>query len=399
MWGAAQPKSLPQARLRLDFGLRPAIMAFNDWAVPGLAGASFVRQLSWACMGLRLVQEVRSDAAAARIAEGLEALASWMVVKGLPEDVVERRVQGKRKFAGRKTLTFDDVTRGGAYVTVPFRRSTTRALPGLGFCMREEARFAALDLSPVGIELAEHALNAGSDDGQARRSLVSWIDRPDKPIENVSKAIRDTLDPRKSSNQEKHLVHAQILADARRADLAGLLQSFRLQDLSRLDTQREFLGRIHDRAQAARMRTCFAFEDVRASSLQAAQALSEAVSGSAQTPSALAVRPDAIEAFETLATHCSVLLTGLDGSAPTEAVAFCQAQSRGKPLDLRIVSLVQRVPLLFSMTGNCVDRGLGYTGKALVADDAFAAQENEEPLVRGVPQPLLRLRNLLEDLQ
>ncbi len=48
--------------MRLDLGLRPAILRFNEWAVPGMGGAFFVRQLSW-CKGLSLCApfEVRSE--------------------------------------------------------------------------------------------------------------------------------------------------------------------------------------------------------------------------------------------------------------------------------------------------------------------------------------------------
>ncbi len=398
MWGAAQPKDLPQARLRLDFGLRPAILVFNDWAVPGLSGASFVRQLSWACMGLRLAQEVKSDATPARIAEGLEALASWMVVKGLPEGVLERRVQGRRKFAGRRTLSFGDVARRSAYVTVPFRRSTTRALPGLGLCVREEARFGALELSAAGAELAEHALAAGTD-GQALRALVAWIEQSDTPITKVSAGIRAALDPRIASEREKRLVRTQLLSERRRAEVAGLMEQQRAEDLVSAEGRLKFLSQLQDRAHAARLQTCFAFEDIRGSALQAAQVLGEAVADAERTPAALAARDGVAMAFGVLAKHCAVLLDGLDGAAPAEAGAFCQSQGEAQPLDTRIASLVQRVPLLFSLVDGRIERCQGYTGKPLVADDAFAAQENDEPAVRGLPRPLLRLRNLLEDLR
>lgn len=398
MWGAAQPKDLPQARLRLDFGLRPAIIAFNDWAVPGLGGASFVRQLSWACMGLRLAQEVKSAATPARIAEGLEALASWMVVKGLREGVLERRVQGRRKFADRKTLSFGDVAHHSAYVTVPFRRSSTRALPGLGLCVREEARFGALELSAAGAELAEHALAVGTN-GQARRALVTWIEEPDTPIKNVSAVIRAALDPRIATEREKRLVRTQLLVEPRRAELAGLMARHRPEDLARPEGRQQFLSQLQDRAHAARLQTCFAFEDVRASALQAAHVLGEAVADAERTPAALAAREDVVTIFDALAKHCAVLLDGLDAAAPAEAGAFCQTLGVAQPLDARIPSLVQRMPLLFSLVDGKIGRCQGYTNKPLVAEDAFAAQENEEFVLRGVPRPLLRLRNLLEDLR
>ena len=79
-WGAIEPAESSTSRLRLDFGLRSAILRFNEWAVPGLGGAFFVRQLSWSCMGLRLAPDIGDKTTAARIAEGLEALAGWVTM-------------------------------------------------------------------------------------------------------------------------------------------------------------------------------------------------------------------------------------------------------------------------------------------------------------------------------
>ena len=224
MWGATEPKDVIQMRLRLDFGLRRAIMGFNEWAVPGLGGAFFVRQLSWACMGLRLAQDVDTPATPARIAEALEAFASWIVVRRDPQAKLEHRIQGKRKLAGRTSLSFNDVTKRGAYVTVPFRRSATRALPGLNLCVREEARFSALELTSAGIELAELAFASGRAlDGDARRWLKEWVEEGDKDAKKVQPAIKAALQPSLASAAEKRLVLERVRGDARRADLERLL--------------------------------------------------------------------------------------------------------------------------------------------------------------------------------
>lgn len=397
MWGAAEPKDFAQMRLRLDFGLRRAIMGFNEWAVPGLGGAFFVRQLSWACMGLRLAQEVDTPATPARIAEALEAFASWIVVRRDPQAKSEHRVQGKRKLTGRTSLSFSDVAEGGAYVTVPFRRSATRALPGLKLCVREEARFSALELTPAGIELAELAFASGRDlKGDARRWLKGWIETGNEGTKKVPPAIKAALLPSLASNAEKHLVLERVRGDARRADLERLLHSHSDAMLATKSGRNSFLAKMRHAEHAARLATCFAFEDVRASTLQAAQAISTAIRGSAQAVQALAKHQDVADAFAALGRDCDVLRASIAPETPVDALGFCAEQSGAHGLVERVALLVSRAPMVFSVIDGRVDHGAAYTGRPLMADDAYDLQENNtQEDSYGVPRPLLRLRQLL----
>lgn len=399
MWGAAEPKDFAQMRLRLDFGLRRAIMGLNEWAVPGLGGAFFVRQLSWACMGLRLAQEVDTPATPARIAEALEAFASWIVVRRDPQAKSERRVQGKRKFAGRTSLSFSDVAKGNAYVTVPFRRSATRALPGLNLCVREEARFSALELTPTGIELAELAFASGKDlDGDARRWLKDWIEAGDKDTKKVQPAIKAALQPSLASDAEKRLVLKCVRGDARRADLEGLLSSHTDATLATKSGRHSFLAKVQHAEHAARLATCFAFEDVRASTLHAAEAMSNAIRGSAQEIHALAKHQDVADAFAALGRDCDLLRASVALGTPVDAVGFCAEQSSSHGLEERVALLAGRAPMVFSVIDGRVDQGVAYTGKPLVADDAYDLQESDmQEDSYSVPRPLLRLRQLLVD--
>ena len=399
MWGAAEPKDFSQMRLRLDFGLRRAIMALNEWAVPGLGGAFFVRQLSWACMGLRLAQEVNTHATPARIAEALEAFASWIVVRDDQQAKSEHRVQGKRKFVGRTSLSFSDVAKGGAYVTVPFRRSATRALPGLKFCIREEARFSALELTPTGIELAESAFATGRGlDGDARNWLKGWIEKGDKDVKKVQSAIKAALQPSMASAEEKRLVLERVRSDGRRSDLEKLLTNHTHATLATKSGRESFLANVQHGEHAARLTTCFAFEDVRANALQAAQAVSNAIRTSAQEVHALARHADVADAFAALGRDCDLLRVGAALGTPVDALSFCAEQSSSHGLEQRIASLSARAPMVFSLVDGRIDQGVAYTGKPLVADDAYDPQENEmlEDAHR-VPRPLLRLRQLLVD--
>jgi hypothetical protein len=397
MWGAVEPKDFAQTRLRLDFGLRRAIMGFNEWAVPGLGGAFFVRQLSWACMGLRLAQELETSATPARIAEALEAMASWIVVRRGTLSEMEPRVQGKRKFAGRQSLSFSEVANGGAYVTVPFRRSATRALPGLKFCIREEARFSALELAPAGIELAELALSGSKSEGNPRRWLKDWIRFDRKDAKNVPLGVKAALEPALATDAEKRLVLERVRADGRRAVLASLLRTHTGESLANEAGRQRLLRGVRDSEHASRLETCFAFEDVRAATLQAAQSISNAIQGSAQEVRALVTRPDLIEAFDVLGLACDAMRVRAAPGAPLDAVAFCGQQSTSVSLEKRVASLAARAPMFFSVISGRIDRGVAYTGKPLVADDAYDALESEVAPTRGVPGPLLRFRRLLDD--
>ncbi|MFM0703585.1 hypothetical protein [Paraburkholderia sediminicola] len=387
-------------RLRLDFGLRRAIMGFNEWAVPGLGGAFFVRQLSWACMGLRLAQEVETSATPARIAEALEAFASWIVVRRGAEAESETRVQGKRKFAGRNSLSFNDVAKGGAYVTVPFRRSATRALPGLKLCAEEEARFSSLELTRDGIELAELAFASGRGlEGDARGWLKEWIGQEDKAAKSVQRTVKAALEPGLASEAEKQLVLGCVRADRRRAVLADLLRTHSNTMLGTQSGRAALLDGVQDAEHAARLATCFAFEDVRTRTLRAAQSISSTIHVSAQEVRQLAGRKDVMDAFDELGRKCDALKASVAPGAPSEALGFCEEQSGSNDLATRIASLAGRAPIVFSVIGGRIDQGVAYTGKPLVADDAYDAQETEAEPVLEVPGPLLRFRRLLKDAE
>jgi len=389
-WGAIEPAESSESRLRLDFGLRPAILRFNEWAVPGLGGAFFVRQLTWGCMGLRLAQELDGKASAARIAEGLEALAGWIVVRqSRGRRVEDDRVQGKRKFAEVASLSFDSVSRGGAYVTVPFRRAATRALPGLGFC-QEEARFSALTLTQQGVELAESAMVY--DDARAR--IFEWLRTGTTELHRVSDELKRTLLPEFASDAERKLVHKQVLENDERRTIGRLLHKTSIEELAGAEGRNSFLAGLPDAGRRKRLKTCFAFEDLRAASLAAAQEVCNVIDDGPRTASALATRASVIRGFSTLEIQASTLNGLLAEDAPAEAAAFCAEQGAGAPLPRRILALCSRVPMIFSVIGDRIDQGIGYT-RELVADDPSGAPPVGADQQLAVPRPIVRLRRLL----
>lgn len=389
-WGAIEPAESGESRLRLDFGLRPAILRFNEWAVPGLGGAFFVRQLTWGCMGLRLAQELDGKASAARIAEGLEALAGWIVVRqSKGRRAEDDRVQGKRKFAEVASLSFDSVSRGGAYVTVPFRRAATRALPGLGFC-QEEARFSALTLTQQGVELAESAMVY--DDARAR--ISDWLRAGTTELHRVSDELKKTLLPEFASDAERKLVHKQILENDERRTIGRLLHTTSIEKLAGAEGRDSFLAGLPDAGMRKRLATCFAFEDLRAAGLAAAQEVCNVIDDGPRTASELSTRAPVIRGFSTLEIQASTLNGLLAQDAPEEAAAFCAEQGAGAPLAGRILALCSRVPMIFSVIGDRIDQGIGYT-RELVADDPSGAPQAEADQQLAVPRPIVRLRRLL----
>lgn len=396
-WGAIVPDESPSTRLRLDFGLRAAIIAFNEWAVPGLGGAFFVRQFTWSCMGLALAQELDHAAGAAKVAEGVEALASWIALRQPGDYDRDARVQGKRKFANFKTLTFDEVRRG-AYVTVPFRRPAAASLPGLGFCVRTETRFRSLELAAPGNALVAAAFEGGN----ARDRLVEWLAVSSKPIIRVRDDLRRALLPDAATAAERALLHTQLELDSRRANVIGLLRTHDL-DLSPLMNTKgkcEFLRGISDSDHHAQLDASFAMEQVRHHALNAAQSLANPIKDRARTAAWLATLDDVKDTFTNLADSCATMAAKLRklSKPPAEIAAFCNEQDARCSLDDRISRLGARVPLVFSLVGGKLERGIGYTDQLVDTDDDDLSKEPRDVQNGAVPRPLLRLRRLLDDI-
>jgi len=396
-WGAVEPTETLQTRLRLDFGLRPAILVLNDWAVPGLGGVFFVRQLTWSCVGLRLADELGMPAAAARIAEGIEALASWTALRvgGYEKD---DRVQGKRKLRNQDRLSFAAVSRNGAYVTVPFRRAATSALPGLGFCMTGQSRFNALQLAPAGNALAGMVLR----NAEVAKRLRNWMINPETQIAQVSEQFKQALLPSEATTEERQLVLAQLMADTRRACIARLLQPLdsRLSPLGTEQGIADFLRRVQDPEHRARLDACFSFEQARASALTAAQSLADCIATASCTWTNLGKTKAVQLAFDKLEKDCTQLSARLDklSELPADIRSFCNEHALSVSLERRLQALASRVPQVFTVSSHQLDQGIGYT-KTLIAAEPADVEEGAAPTwVLPVPRPLLRLKRLHQEI-
>jgi hypothetical protein len=397
-WGAIEPIESLQTRLRLDFGLRSAILAFNEWAVPGLGGAFFVRQLTWGCMGIMLAQEINKPLMAARIAEALEAFASWIALKRSNGYERDDRIQGKRKFSELDSLSFDAVNAGGAYVTVPFRRAATAALPGLGFCVKAEARFNALQLARPGTALAQAALSSSGVFDMA----LDFIKRSSNVHSHINSKLKQALLPGTATGEERSLVKTQLMSDKRRARLVQLVDQYD-DALTALQSDRgktAFLAQIEDAGHRAQLDACFTFERVRSNALSAAQSLATCVKATQQSWANLAGSKEVRTRFGTLAESCAELTAKLMPlqDVPSEIKVFCNEQSRNATLEQRIRALATRLPLILSVLDHGLDRGLGYTDSLVSADVDDATEGEAAPGDAAIPRPLLRLKRLYEEI-
>lgn len=329
-WGTIEPVESLQTRLRLDFGLRPAILAFNEWAVPGLGGAFFVRQLTWSCVGIRLAEEMNKPLMASRIAEALEAFASWIALKRSNDYEKDDRVQGKRKFRDVDDVSFDAMTGGGAYVTVPFRRAATASLSGLDLCVRAETRFNSLRLSRSGVALAQTVLSNRRVAGILHR----FIKESSKAHSRIHDDVKYALLPGDATEEECSIVKTRLFSNSRRARVLQLLvqEDDALTSLQSSQGQLAFLNQITDTHHRAQLDACFAFERVRSGALNGAQALADCIKATSQTWTNIAAALEVKAKFASLARSSDELATKLRTlqGVPPEIIIFCDEQGGGQ---------------------------------------------------------------------
>ena len=209
-------------RADLTFGLRSAILFFQELAVPGIGGAWCVRHFSWPVAGISLAREAGlRKFRAATIATALEALANkaeWAVTP--EEDRVTLAVLGKRAFARQPhEWRFSRLRERECYVQATRRQTVTRALPsdvGLGFAL-EAGRFNNLELAEAGRKLAEEFLDSTEQRGMGqgrpllRLSLLKWIKGSFEPRDYI-RELCERLGSRNATRAEKDVVRGRLLS-------------------------------------------------------------------------------------------------------------------------------------------------------------------------------------------
>ncbi len=215
------PEDFAVRRADLTFGLRSAILFFQELAVPGIGGAWYVRHFSWPIAAISLAREAKFRFRPATIANALEALANkaeWAVTP--EEDRVTLAVLGKRAFAREPhEWRFGRLKERECYVQATRRQTVTRSLPsdvGLGFAL-EAGRFNNLELSEAGRELAEAFLDSTEQQGLGkgrpflRLNLSKWIEGTFKPGDYVAELCK-RLGYRHATRAEKNLVRGRLLS-------------------------------------------------------------------------------------------------------------------------------------------------------------------------------------------
>ena len=139
----------PRSRVDLTFNLGDAIRYHREMTVPGIGGLRFVRQLSWAVMGIALSKEQNNTLKANVIANGIEALGCKVEYCRNKEDYT---FIGSRAFGrDNEVALFKYLCQSKYYVQNTYRQSIVTALSSLGFC--ESSRFNQMKLTQIGENL------------------------------------------------------------------------------------------------------------------------------------------------------------------------------------------------------------------------------------------------------
>lgn len=179
-WGIIEHENLGHPRSRRDLGLAAVVRFANDYAVPGLAGLSFLRSIVWSLIGIEFAafqREAGNQVNQSAMAEGLEALACWNSIRNGVDDDKAYRIRGARKLQrikNAKGLRLADLARGQGYVSQPIRMGMGACLPRLGLVEAGSTRFNSFELNDRGREFLCLTLGR-ADTSKALPKLWSWL--------------------------------------------------------------------------------------------------------------------------------------------------------------------------------------------------------------------------------
>lgn len=176
-WFIPELEDFPSQRALLHLGLNNAVRYYRELVVPGIGGAWFVRQLSWAAAAIALAKEFAIKPA--KIANGIEAYAcklewEWDSLR----DKNDFNRKGIRAFNrdGDNIWSFRELSDKKHYVQITYRMSSVRALIGLG--LAEGSRFNTMELLKPGYDLAKAFLGqkkGGRGGKNIENALRCWI--------------------------------------------------------------------------------------------------------------------------------------------------------------------------------------------------------------------------------
>lgn len=219
----------PRSRVDLTFNLGDAIRYHREMTVPGIGGLTFVRQLSWAIMGIALSKENRSTNSpkANVIANAIEALGCKIEYYRATSEGKKYSFIGSRAFGKRDDIsTFKHLRQSKNYVQNTYRQSIVSALTSLDFC--ESSRFNQMTLKKNGEELRKafgsqplefhFHVKGKKTTTNCEEFLRNWVTTElniDSEMEAkilTDSSFYDILSPQKATKKEKEIVWNRLLA-------------------------------------------------------------------------------------------------------------------------------------------------------------------------------------------
>lgn len=176
-WGLLGPATLQGERRTRTLGILRAVRRFNEWAVPGIAGAWFGKQLAMAVLGVRVAELARARGLNVRniqCANAIEALGCWLGYDASKWSG-HARLRGISKLPRVHELDFATLRQPGFYVSQPMRMAVAQALVPLGLATGTSQRFNAIEITAEGLALLEGAFGSYRPKGRELLAhLVNW---------------------------------------------------------------------------------------------------------------------------------------------------------------------------------------------------------------------------------
>lgn len=403
-WGVIRPEATQSSRQLLDLQLGRATRHFNELSFPGIGGVYFVRQISWSAAGITLAEH--SGEPAMRVAEAVEALACWIALflPGPGQRFDAARIQGKRNLSKERGYAYDLLKNRVNYVSQPFRVGTTAAMVGLGLAQGNPRRFNGLCLTADGRFLANLVL--GSNNGAIGRWLHrNWINV--KTQMRIPDVVKEALLPGMTGmgtsgtlSDERRLVRTLLVRDPIRRTMITALERVgpapgEHGGVGTGAGNAQLLDKIADPDQKRKVLAAFAFEELRDAALNVVRFLAARVSSGRQMLPILAQQEELLDRLALLRQRALELRQSMvqAGITQSDASRFCHEQMVEEGLP-RLVSLLDRLPGVFSYAGATVARGHLLRDDLALADERAAASET---VAVPTPNRLLRAHLLIKD--
>jgi len=379
-WFIPAHEGFDSERVALHLRLNRATRWYRELVVPGIGGAWFVRQLSWAVAGLALAEQTNSRHSPTRVANGIEALACKLAWQ---EDPDTAGIRGKRAFgrpASQDVWSFEELSQPKYYVRVTFRQSAVGALVGLGLA-EGGTMFHSMGLTKAGRDLAESFLTNDGASPRFRASLRGWL-RGEGPRPGPLGALA-----RESpSGGEKRLVRERLEAES-----AGAVKNGRRSSLVRAfgktppaecpDTNglMEKLGA----GQRCEVRGALSFDGMVAagrSVLKKSASLLEKTGQNVVHVRELASAKGVRGAVDSARQRASAFADakGDSGEGHPDAIEYAQAVGRASSREAAVMELIRRDGSVLVLSDNRVSRGPLFHCHAEAEEETTADVGTEE---------------------